>query len=97
LTISQLTPQYIKAALTTHLNDLLAPIQAEFQASEEFQEVHRQAYPVVEAKKVVKVKKDKGDPAKRAAAAEKKKLADAAAKETADGVAKLSVESSAEK
>ncbi|KAG9245651.1 tRNA synthetases class I-domain-containing protein [Calycina marina] len=79
-----LTPQLIKAALTTHLNDLLAPIQAEYQASQDFQEVHAQAYPVVEVKKVVKQKKDKGDPVLRAAAAEERKRKAAEAVAAAD-------------
>jgi tyrosyl-tRNA synthetase len=57
---------------------MLAPIRADFEASPEFQEVQAKAYPVVEVKKVVKQKKDKGDPALRAAAQAKAKAAAAA-------------------
>lgn len=64
-----LTPQLLKAALTHHLNELLAPIRAEFDADKEWQDIAQQAYPVVQEVKVKKVKKDKGDPEKRAAAA----------------------------
>jgi tyrosyl-tRNA synthetase len=67
-----LTPQLLKAALVHHLNELLAPIRAEFDADPEWQEIQRKAYPVEEKVKKEK-KKDKGDPAKRAAAAAARK------------------------
>jgi tyrosyl-tRNA synthetase len=66
-----LTPQLLKAALTKALNELLAPIQAEYQASEEWQKITELAYPP--EKKAVNPKKEKkqkgGDPAMREAAA----------------------------
>ncbi|KAH8676611.1 tRNA synthetases class I-domain-containing protein [Tricladium varicosporioides] len=69
-----LTPQLLKAALTTHLNTLLAPIRAEFQVSKEWQDIEVAAYPPEkDDKKKVKKPKDKGDPAKRAAAAAARK------------------------
>ncbi|TVY67491.1 Cytoplasmic tyrosine--tRNA ligase [Lachnellula suecica] len=68
-----LTPQLLKAALTHYLNELLAPIRAEFAADEEWQAIEKQAYPPKEAPIKVKKVKDKGDPAKRAAAAAAKK------------------------
>ncbi|KAL2115464.1 hypothetical protein VTJ04DRAFT_9719 [Mycothermus thermophilus] len=40
-----LTPQLIKPAITRELNALLAPIQAAFQASKEWQEIAEKAYP----------------------------------------------------
>ncbi|KAI0136610.1 tRNA synthetases class I-domain-containing protein [Xylariales sp. AK1849] len=63
-----LTPQLLKAALAKALNELLAPIQADYQASEEWQKVTELAYPP--EKKVGKAKKAKnlGDPAKFEAA-----------------------------
>jgi len=63
-----MTPQLLKATMVKYLNDLLAPIRAEFDASKEWQEIQAQAYPVVVKEKVQKVKKDKGDPALRAKA-----------------------------
>ncbi|PBP17635.1 tyrosyl-tRNA synthetase [Diplocarpon rosae] len=68
-----LTPQLLKAALTTHLNAILEPIVKEFQASEEWQEIALKAYPPEKVAVKVKKVKDKGDPAKRAAAAAAKK------------------------
>ncbi|KAF7532950.1 hypothetical protein G7054_g7505 [Neopestalotiopsis clavispora] len=66
-----LTPQLLKAALTKALNELLAPIQAEYQASEEWQRTTELAYPP--EKKAANPKKEKkskgGDPAMREAAA----------------------------
>ncbi|KAK9421934.1 putative Tyrosine--tRNA ligase [Seiridium unicorne] len=66
-----LTPQLLKAALTKALNELLAPIQAEFQASEEWKKTAELAYPP--EKKPANPKKEKktkgGDPALREAAA----------------------------
>ncbi|CAG8980107.1 hypothetical protein HYALB_00012748 [Hymenoscyphus albidus] len=62
-----ITPQTLKAALTTHLNALLAPIRADYELSQEWKDAEAIGYPT--AVKVKKVKKDKGDPEKRAAAA----------------------------
>ncbi|EHL02701.1 Nucleotidylyl transferase [Glarea lozoyensis ATCC 20868] len=73
-TADVLTPQLLKAAVTVQLNNLLAPIIQAFQESKEWQDVEKVAYPPPAAK-VKKEKKDKGDPAKRAAAAEARKLA----------------------
>ena len=56
----RLTPQLLKAGITAALNELLAPIQAEFQANEEWQEIERQAYPPAEPEKKKKKVKDKG-------------------------------------
>ncbi|GAB7352224.1 hypothetical protein MBLNU459_g2698t1 [Dothideomycetes sp. NU459] len=56
-----LTPQLLKSGVTNAINELLAPIQAAFQASKEWQDIEKLAYPpppVVEKKK--KEKKDKG-------------------------------------
>ena len=55
-----LTPQMLKAAATAALLELLAPIQAEYQASKEWQEVADLAYPELVEKKKKKEKKDKG-------------------------------------
>jgi tyrosyl-tRNA synthetase len=41
-----LTPQLLKPAVTKALNAMLAPIQAEFQNSKEWQELEARAYPV---------------------------------------------------
>ncbi|KAF2432193.1 tyrosyl-tRNA synthetase [Tothia fuscella] len=52
-----LTPQLLKPAVTEALITLLEPIQAEFQASPEWQAIEKQAYPPPpEVKKVKKVK-----------------------------------------
>jgi len=40
-----LTPQLIKPAISRELSALLAPIQAAFQASKEWQEIAEKAYP----------------------------------------------------
>ncbi|KAL1979205.1 hypothetical protein VTN96DRAFT_6508 [Rasamsonia emersonii] len=57
----KLTPQLLKAAVTEALNNLLAPIQEEFQASKEWQEVEKKAYPPPpEPEKKKKKPKDKG-------------------------------------
>ena len=56
----KLTPQLLKAGVTAALNELLAPIQAEFLANEEWQEVEKQAYPPAEPEKKKKKVKDKG-------------------------------------
>ena len=55
-----LTPQLLKPAVTAALLDLLMPIQAEFQGSEEWKEIEKKAYPPREEKKKKKEKKDKG-------------------------------------
>lgn len=51
---------------------LLAPIQAEFQASGEWQEIEKQAYPPPEVKKKEKKVKDKGSKRPGAKAVEAK-------------------------
>lgn len=56
----RLTPQLLKAGTTAALIDLLAPIQAEFQASPEWQEIEKKAYPPAEPAKKKKQPKDKG-------------------------------------
>lgn len=56
----QLTPQLLKSSVAAALNELLAPIQAGYEASPEWQELHEKAYPSEEVKKAKKVKKDKG-------------------------------------
>lgn len=56
----QLSPQILKPAVTTALLALLAPIQAEFQKSPEWQDLTLKAYPVAECKKKEKKVKDKG-------------------------------------
>jgi tyrosyl-tRNA synthetase len=56
----KLTPQLLKGAVTKALVDLLTPIQAEFQASAEWQEVEKRAYPPAEPVKKKKTPKDKG-------------------------------------
>lgn len=56
-----------------HLNELLKPIQDEFAASKEWQDIEEQAYPIEKVVKKEKKPKDKGDPAKRAAAAAARK------------------------
>ncbi|OBT44456.1 tyrosyl-tRNA synthetase [Pseudogymnoascus sp. WSF 3629] len=69
-----LTPQLLKSSLTSALNSLLDPIRAEFAADPEWQAIEAKAYPVIKMEKIkTKVKKDKGDPAKRAAAAAARK------------------------
>ncbi|ERF71839.1 Tyrosine--tRNA ligase [Endocarpon pusillum Z07020] len=56
----RLTPQLLKGAVTKGLVDILTPIQAEFRASPEWQEVEKQAYPPAEPAKKKKTPKDKG-------------------------------------
>lgn len=64
-----MTPQLLKSALTEALNELLAPIQAEYQASEEWQKTTDLAYPAEVKVAAKKEKKSKGgDPALREAA-----------------------------
>ncbi|KAI1610374.1 tyrosyl-tRNA synthetase [Exophiala viscosa] len=58
--IDKLTPQLLKAGATVALVDLLAPIQADFQASPEWQEIEKKAYPPAEPVKKKKQPKDKG-------------------------------------
>jgi len=55
-----LTPQLLKPAITKALQDLLAPIQAAYQASPEWQEITLKAYPPEEKKKKEKKVKNKG-------------------------------------
>lgn len=56
-----MTPQLIKPAVAKGLNELMAPIQAEFQASKEWQEITEKAYPPPPPPpKKVKKPKDKG-------------------------------------
>ncbi|KAK0619011.1 tyrosyl-tRNA synthetase [Immersiella caudata] len=55
-----LTPQLLKPAVTKALTALLAPIQADYQASKEWQEVTLKAYPLEEKKKKEKKVKNKG-------------------------------------
>jgi len=68
-----LTPQLLKAALNTTLNDLLSGLRAEFEASPEWQEAERKAYPVQVEQPRPKKQKKVVDPAKRAAAEAAKK------------------------
>ena len=56
----KLTPQLLKAGASAALVDLLAPIQADFQASPEWQEIEKKAYPPAEPVKKKKQPKDKG-------------------------------------
>ncbi len=50
----------LKSGTTSALLELLAPIQAEFRASAEWQKIEKQAYPPPEVKKKEKKVKDKG-------------------------------------
>ncbi|RMZ83113.1 hypothetical protein DV738_g1201, partial [Chaetothyriales sp. CBS 135597] len=94
----KLTPQLLKQGATTALVDLLAPIQADYQASPEWQEIEKKAYPPPEAKQKKKVK-DKGSRypgggagnVKAPVSADKAKTEETKAAET--GIAKLTVES----
>ncbi|OAP56335.1 tyrosine-tRNA ligase [Fonsecaea erecta] len=56
----KLTPQLLKAGASAALVELLAPIQAEFQASPEWQEIEKKAYPPPEPVKKKKQPKDRG-------------------------------------
>ncbi len=56
----KLTPQLLKAGASDALVELLAPIQAEFQASAEWQDIEKKAYPPAEPAKKKKQPKDKG-------------------------------------
>lgn len=82
----QLTPQQLKAAVAKGLNELLAPIQAAYQASKDWQEVALRAYPPP-PKKEKKVR-DKGSRHPGAASARR---GDASVDGAAAGVEKLSV------
>ncbi|KAL5118417.1 Tyrosine--tRNA ligase cytoplasmic [Pleosporales sp. CAS-2024a] len=56
-----LTPQDLKPAVTKALNELLEPVQKEFNDTPEWQEIEKKAYPPPPAeKKKEKKKKDKG-------------------------------------
>ncbi len=90
----------MKAALTKGLNELLAPIQAEYQASKEWQAVTELAYPVEDKKAQKKKKEVKAiDPARREAAMAARAAGMAKAKEETeknmieakDGIEKLKV------
>ena len=56
-----MTPQLLKSGVTTALWQLVEPIQKEFLASPEWQEIERKAYPPPEVKKKEKKVKDKGN------------------------------------
>ena len=56
----KLTPQLLKGGASEALVNLLAPIQAEFQASSEWQDIEKKAYPPAEPAKKKKQPKDKG-------------------------------------
>ncbi|RMD42811.1 hypothetical protein DV735_g2323, partial [Chaetothyriales sp. CBS 134920] len=96
----KLTPQLLKQGATAALVDLLAPIQADYQASPEWQEIEKKAYPPPEAKQKKKVK-DKGSRYPGGGAGNVKAPADGSAdKEKTEetkgaeaGIAKLTVES----
>ncbi|KAL4868247.1 hypothetical protein BDV12DRAFT_105481 [Aspergillus spectabilis] len=55
-----LTPQLLKPAVASGLVSLMAPIQAAYEASTEWQDITLKAYPPVEAPKKQKKVKDKG-------------------------------------
>lgn len=60
-TADVLSPQDLKPAVTAALNELLEPVQAEFQATPAWQEIEQKAYPPPPSeKKKEKKKKDKG-------------------------------------
>ncbi|KAI9835305.1 MAG: Tyrosine--tRNA ligase cytoplasmic [Sarea resinae] len=62
-TADKLTPQLLKAATTTALVSVLEPIQTAFQASQEWQDIERKAYPPppsADEKKKKKKPKDRG-------------------------------------
>ncbi|KAI6250098.1 Tyrosine--tRNA ligase, cytoplasmic [Erysiphe necator] len=68
-----LTPQLLKDAVIRDLNAILKSVRAGYEADPEWQEIESRAYPVTVVDKKVKKPKDKGDPAKRAAALAAKK------------------------
>ena len=55
-----MTPQLLKSGVSGALLELLKPIQADFQASSEWQAIEKKAYPPPEVKKKEKKVKDKG-------------------------------------
>ncbi|KAG8623139.1 hypothetical protein KVT40_008115 [Elsinoe batatas] len=55
-----LTPQLLKGAVTTALNEILAPIQEAFKASKEWQDIEQKAYPPPAAPVKKKKEKNKG-------------------------------------
>ncbi|TKA65109.1 hypothetical protein B0A49_08704 [Cryomyces minteri] len=55
-----LTPQLLKSGVTAALLALLEPVQAAFQASQEWQDIERKAYPPPPEKKKKEKKKDLG-------------------------------------
>lgn len=88
----QLTPQQLKAAVAKGLNELLAPIQAAYQASQDWQQIALAAYPPPPKKE--KKAKDKGSryPGGGAGNASAPAIeADASVDGAAAGVDKLSV------
>lgn len=56
----QVTPQLLKPAITKALIELLKPIQAEYEASPEWQDIANKAYPPSEVKKKEKKPKNLG-------------------------------------
>lgn len=56
----QLNPQLLKPAVTQALNDLLAPIQAAYKVSEDWQKITEVAYPPEAKKAKDKKVKNKG-------------------------------------
>ena len=56
----KLTPQLLKAGVTAALVNLLEPIQRDFQASPEWQDIEKKAYPPAEPVKKKKQPKDRG-------------------------------------
>ena len=53
-------PQYLKPAVTFALNELLAPVQEEFQSTPAWKEIAEKAYPPPEVKKKEKKVKNLG-------------------------------------
>ena len=56
----QLTPQLLKASVADGIISILEPVQAEFNASQEWQSIEKLAYPPPEPAKKKKTPKDKG-------------------------------------
>ncbi|KAG6027570.1 hypothetical protein E4U40_001462 [Claviceps sp. LM458 group G5] len=87
-----LTPQQLKAAVAKGLNELLAPIQAAYQASQDWQQIALAAYPPPPKKeKKVKDKGSRYPGGGESKAAAPAKEADAGVDGAAAGVDKLSV------
>lgn len=82
-----MTPQLLKSGVTDALVELLKPIQADFQASSEWQEIEKKAYPPAEPEKKKKKPKDKGSryPGGTAKGSTEKQLTDAQVKAQPDG------------